>query len=248
MICPKCGTVVNDGVRFCPACDAVMPASQTYQQPQYQQPQYQQPQYQQPQYQQPQYQQPQYQQPQYQQPQYQAPQQPQYQQPQYQAPQQPQYQPGAPLNQTPALGMGWFKFLIYFALFASAVLNAANAIRVFGEMSTDEAKIAYELVDGAQALDMILAIGLLGMACLAIFARVRLAGYYKNGPTLLNSVYLGVAAIQLINVVGLYMILPEEAMEYYDFSGNFSNMAMSIAMVAANTTYFKKRAHLFVKE
>ena len=78
--CPKCQSVVEDTMIFCPHCGMELPtepapvaepAVVVEPQPQYQQPQYQQPQYQQPQYQQPQYQQPQYQQPQYQQPQYQ---------------------------------------------------------------------------------------------------------------------------------------------------------------------------------
>ena len=239
MFCPKCGTTVDNGARFCPVCGTVMPAPQAPQQPQYQAPQYQQPQYQQPQYQQPQYQQPQYQAPQ-----------PQYQQPQYQAPQyqQPQYQNGAPLNQNAALGMGWYKFLIYFALFASAILNAVNGINLFtGEMYDGAAELVYEIIDGLQALDMFVAGASIVVACMAIYVRMRLAGYYKNGPKMLNNLYLAVVAVQLIYIIGIYIIF-EDAAEAVDFGGAYTNIAIGCAMMGVNASYFKKRAHLFVND
>ena len=88
-------------------------------------------------------------QPQYGQPQqqYQQPQQ-QYQQPQYGR---PQYQQAAPA----ALGMGWFKFLIYFALFAGAVLNALTAISMLtGSMYGESKDLVYLFYKDLKTVDL----------------------------------------------------------------------------------------------
>jgi|GEM_PF-1771194 len=265
MKCLKCGAEVIDGTNFCPYCGATVstPAAPKTEpaQPQYQAPQ--QPQYQppQPQYQapQPQYQppQPQYQapQPQYQppQPQYQAPQ-PQYQppQPQYQAPQ-PQYQPPQPQYRapqpqaqqfqdprqaqfqfpnsyissttvTPELPMKWFKFLIYFSLWLGALANVGSGIGIFA------------LLDELPGYFAIIAVAQFALAGLGIYARFRLAGFYKDGPSVLNALYLSAAVLSLISAVLAA-----------DGTGDFMAFAVNMAMVSCNTTYFKKRAHLFTK-
>ena len=65
MFCPKCGTQVPDGVKFCPTCGNLMQAAPQEPAPQVQEPVYQEPA---PQVQEPVYQQPVYQQPVYQEP------------------------------------------------------------------------------------------------------------------------------------------------------------------------------------
>ena len=113
MFCNNCGAQIPDGSPFCPSCGAQQ-AQQAQQQAYQQQPQgYQQP-YQQQGYQQQAYQQP-YQQQAYQQQGYQQP----YGQ---QAYQQPYGQ------QIPQQGMKWHKFLVYFALWANAILNVIMGI------------------------------------------------------------------------------------------------------------------------
>lgn len=51
MFCTNCGSQVNEGSAFCPACGSPLAPAAQPSQPQYQQQQYQQPQYQQPQFQ-----------------------------------------------------------------------------------------------------------------------------------------------------------------------------------------------------
>ena len=170
--------------------------------------------------------------------------QPQYQQPQYQ---QPQYQ--QPLNQTAVLGMNWYKFLIYFGLFAGAVINAINGIMTMtGAQYDGSAKLVYRIIDGLQMLDIIYGIALLAIAALAIYARFRLTGYRKNGPQMLNIVYLAVAVAQLAYIIGLYVVLPERVMDEINISSSIGGVIGSGIMVAINTTYFKKRAHLFTND
>lgn len=181
-------------------------------------------------------QQPPYQQPNYQQP----PQQPNYQQ----APQPPQYQ--NPLAQ--ALPMKWFKFLIYFSLFAGAVINIVYGfnyltggiyfVETNGEVSASD---IYEVFEEMQIVDVIYGLMMLAIAAFGIFVRFRLAGFYANGPKLLNTLYIVSLVASLVYVIGVFAVVGEA--DAFSMSGA---MIGNVIMIAANAAYFKKRAHLFV--
>ena len=256
MICPKCNSIVKDGIKFCSECGQLLqaqPQQPQYQQPQYQQPQYQQTQYQQPQYQQPQYQQPQYQQPQYQQPQYQ---QPQYQQPQYQ---QPQYQqPQASGSKVPAvtyapdgtqLGMNWFKFIIYFQLFAAAVINIYNSILLFtGGHYQGMSNLVYRTFKGLKAIDITFGLIFLLLTGAAILVRFMLSGFKQIGPKLYLAYLATVGVANLLYIIAVRIVVSRVS------SG--ANMTLSVSSIMQiivttvfliiNTIYFKNRKHLFV--
>lgn len=229
MFCKSCGTALAEDARFCPNCGVEVSAGAAPAQPVYQQPV-----------------QPVYQQPV--QPVYQQPEQPVYQQPVYQQPvyQQPVQVVAQPVEELP---MKWFKFLIYFALFASAILNASNGIQMLtgsqygGEM---EKRLVYALFDGLETLDMIMGIAMIALAGFAVYTRIRLAGYYKNGPKMLLIIYIANIALSLIYVIGISSIVSAEYLGS-TLSSLYSSMAVSIAMTIANYSYFKKRAHLFTK-
>lgn len=183
---------------------------------------------------QPTYQQPTYQQPVYQQPVYQ---QPTYQQPVYQN---QQMQPDMPMK--------WFKFLIYFALIAGAIINIGQGIMMLaGAQYGAYTEEVYDMCEELKTIDMVMGLALIGVAVLQIMARFRLAGYCQNGPTLLKAVYLTIAAVNLFYAVAVSSTLPEEAVKYLDFTSTYTSVAVNIAMVAINTTYFNKRKHLFTK-
>ena len=142
--------------------------------------------------------------------------------------------------------MGWFSFLIYFGLFAGAVLNLISGINLLtGELYDGYAEFVYAVVDGLQALDMFVGGACIALACLGVYTRFRLSGYHTNGPKMLNSLYLSVIAVQLIYIIGIYAIF-EDAADTIDFTNAYINIAVGCVMMAVNTSYFKKRAHLFV--
>ena len=162
------------------------------------------------------------------------------QQPNPYTPQPPQYE----------LPMNWFKFLIYFSLFASAVLNAINGITLLTGSAYGELKEAvYKFFDGLQIVDILVGLSCLAVAGFAIYTRMRLAGFYKNGPKMLNNLYISAAAINLIYVIAATSIVNSKQ-SLYDLSSGGSfyvSIAVSVVMVIANTAYFKKREHLFTK-
>ena len=236
MYCKNCGAFVQDGAPFCSNCgaqqNAAQPQQPTYQQQAYQQPPYQQQNYQQPPYQQQNYQQPPYQQPNYQQPNYQ-------QQAYYQQP------AGDPHNQ--GMPMGWYKFLIYFALFAGAVLNGISGIRqLTGSIYDGGADFIYSVFDGLQLLDIVIGLLVICFAAGQIYVRFCLAGYKANGPKLVVAMYAGIGIINIIYLIGLSMVLPESAMESLDTSNVITNLVVGLVMAGVNSVYFNKRKHLFV--
>lgn len=226
MFCPNCGTNVGNTERFCPNCGAALNQNTASANPQ---PNYQQPNYQQPNYQQPNYQQPSYQQPNYQQPNY-----------------QPVYQ--QPVQQYP-YPMNWYKFVIYFALFAGAVINAISGIlHLTGsvwEMQDVSADMVYAVFGGMQAVDIIYGIGAIALAAFDIVTRMHLAKFRKTGPKFLTVCY-GVA----VGLALLYIILTSAVtgISIGDLVGatEIMQLVVSIVMLVVNVVYFNKRASLFV--
>ena len=246
-ICPSCGTACDDAQTVCPRCGAALPSQQPYgygQQPYGQQPYGQQPYGQQPYGQQPYGQQPYGQQPYGQQP---YGQQPYGQQPYGQQPYGQQPYPQA----IPGLGMKWFKFIIYFQLFAAAVLNLISGLTIFTGSyygGKDEAALVYMVFPNLKTLDIFYAICLIALAAADIFVRMRLAGFRTNAPKLYLGVLAAAVAVSLIYIVAFFMILG-------DFSGLMdltsvisqyvSQLITSVVMIIVNAVYFKNRAPLF---
>ena len=179
-----------------------------------------------------------------------------------QQPQQPVYQqpvqPGQPVYQQPPYGMPvpvanpipmkWFKFLIYFALWAGAILNAINGFTtISGAQYEPFADMVYAMFGGLKALDVIVGLGGIAVAALQIFTRFRLAGYYKNGPKLVLVVYAAAVALNLISVIGAFIILPGELTGDLNLASPIANIVVNAAVAYANYVYFNKRKELFQK-
>ncbi len=159
------------------------------------------------------------------------------------------HQPSIPAQQDPALKMGWYKFLIYFSLFAGAVLNVFDAISLLtGGIYGGEAELVYSVFDGLKSLDAFIGITTLGLAGMCIYTRFRLSGFYKNGPMMLNITYIASLAVNLIYIIGVSSIVPDILSDASTVSSEVSSMITAIVMIFANTVYFKKRSHLFVNE
>ena len=243
MNCPKCNSIVDAGSAFCSECGCPLtPAAAPQPQPQPQQ--YQQPQYQQPQYQQPQYQQPQYQQPQYQQPQYQ--------QPQYQQPQQQSAGGSVPASTVgpngQQLGMNWFKFIIYFQLFASCAINLYNGIRVLtGAHYSGMAKLVYSMFKGLKAVDILFGLVFIALAAGAIFVRFQLSGFKAMGPKLYLGLLIAACAASVAYVIAVVIVLRSRTGVAVGslIATPIIQVLVTGTMVVVNYIYFKNRKHLF---
>lgn len=158
--------------------------------------------------------------------------------------------PQQPEGTSPVRGMYWFRFLICFQLFVSAACNVLYGVECLTGGHYQEAKeLVYWVIPELRNLDRIYGVVLLVLGVYAIFTRMRLAGYRKNGPKL-YLVYLGVQiAASLLYSLALEDIVAS-ATNYYasanDFSGYLFSLIVNIVLLVASSVYFKKRKHLFV--
>ena len=144
--------------------------------------------------------------------------------------------------------MKWFKFLIYFSLWASAVLNIANGIGYLtGEIyeTNDKVlKLFYKMYPAIETADIVYGIFCIALAFLCIYTRFQLATFKKSGPKLVNILYLSIAVATLIYVV--FVAITLDNTNFID-EAYYLPFFVNLAMASANATYFKKRQHLFVR-
>lgn len=166
------------------------------------------------------------------------------------------YQPANPqiqVNPVQNHPMAWFKFVIYFQLFANAVIMLYNAASgFFGLGYGDDAALIYMLCPELKAVDVIYGIVCLCFAVAAILVRQRLAHYKKNAPTLYlgfvgavlaSSLLYTFAGIAVLSWVSPYAVKASIA----TLAGSIMGTVLSAAIfLPLNYIYFKKRRELFV--
>lgn len=161
--------------------------------------------------------------------------------------------------------MKWYKFVIYFQLFAGALINIGSLGLVirdksdyeeqkkevleaadFGSSYYDEMLDMFGKLDTYLNICIVIAVCSALAAILAIVARQKLAHYKKEGPKLLL-IYYGVnLGINIATVINCYMFIPKEVVEAYDFSQVYGYIIAVISLIVCNRIYFKKREYMFV--
>ena len=157
---------------------------------------------------------------------------------------------GEPVAQESAqreMPMKWYKFLIYFSLFAGAVLNVINGISVLTGLQYDTqeeglAALVYETFPGLKGVDVFFSLGVIALGVFGLFVRFQLSGFKKNAPVLLTFLYVFTA---IINVGYAALASSMTGLELFD-SYLVGNIIGQILMAVVNYVYFKKRAHLFI--
>lgn len=137
--------------------------------------------------------------------------------------------------------MKWYKFLIYFALFAGAALNLFSAVSMLSGSyyAADYARFA-----GLRTTEIVFGVALLVLVALMIVARFRLAAYRRNGPILLYTVYITTFLLQLATCIVYPVVLHISFLFYIDFY-TIVNFIEGILLLVLNRIYFKKRRFLF---
>ncbi len=136
------------------------------------------------------------------------------------------------------LDMGWYKFVIYFLLFAS---GATCILLGCGKHFSALILSSYNITSPSSTILTVFGNVYFVFAALYVLLRTRMARFSKNAPRLLSVVYginFGFSALTLTY--------------YSSFESDLSSMLVAtlagIGFLAANTSYFKKRAHLFVND
>lgn len=143
-------------------------------------------------------------------------------------------------------GMKWFKFIIYFQLFANAAVNGYSALTaLIGTQYQGSADLVYKSFPGLRAVDIAYGLVLLALAAFAVFTRMRLARFRRNAPLLyyILSIANTLDAVLYVLLVSLVSGVPV---------GDFDNLNLTVAvavnlmMLVINLIYFGKRKDLFV--
>lgn len=150
--------------------------------------------------------------------------------------------------------MGWFKFLIYFSLFAGAALNLISGfVLLTGAQYEGEAEFVYRAMPSMKTVDMLYALMCFAGGVLQIVTRFQLAAFKKMGPTLLTVCYVAGIASALIYMIWAGSILNDYAATmglaeiYSPSASDFGSMFGSAAACVISFIYFKKRAELFCR-
>ena len=139
--------------------------------------------------------------------------------------------------------MKWYKFLIYFALWAGAIVNLIDSLQFFtGSILGDDVEILYAYYPLLKVLNLAFALILVTYAVFAIYTRYRLAQFRRNGPACLYALYIAQFVFALLVQVVTSLILGEW-LEGYSFVANFLVFGLILGL---NMKYFRKRKHLFV--
>ena len=160
--------------------------------------------------------------------------------------------PAGQMNPAQNYHMVWFKFIIYFQLFANAAGMIYNAVTgIFGLAYGGDAEFIYAVCPALKAADVIYGILCLAFAVTAILVRQQLAHYKKNAPVF----YLGyVGVVMASNLLYTFAVLA--ALGTVSSSSMEAGAASVIGTVLGtvigaavffplNYIYFKKRKELF---
>ncbi len=147
--------------------------------------------------------------------------------------------------------MKWYKFIIYFQLFANAVLNGVMGIALvtglIWKVYSDgyiTAGMVYSFFPGMHAVDIIFGLLMIALAAWAIIIRFDLAKFEKGAPKK-YLIFLGAN----IAVAILYTICASVAIGAYAGSPTlWVQVIVSGVLIIVNYFYFKKRSGMFVNE
>lgn len=148
----------------------------------------------------------------------------------------------------PKLGMKWYKFLIYFALIAGAVINFINAIGYFtgsiyfsgsdGAISAEQVYAAFGVL---KTIDMVYGAYIVAFAIFALVLRSHLAGFSSKAPKMVTVFYVISIVVPLV-----YNLLTGAIVGVSVVGESIGSIIVGLIFLFANIRYFKRRAHLFV--
>ncbi|MGM9536733.1 MAG: zinc ribbon domain-containing protein [Candidatus Onthomonas sp.] len=152
---------------------------------------------------------------------------------------------GQPSGQ--AYPMKWFKFIIYFQLFLSAITSLISGVSCLtganysttGLVTPEE---VYSTFPGLRVVDLIVGVGVLVLAVLAIVVRQKLAHYRQGAPELYLTLLGADIALSVFYIVAASAVLGGPVLD----ASTVSELVVSAVMIGANKVYFDKRAELFV--
>ena len=130
----------------------------------------------------------------------------------------------------PRRGMKWFKFIIYFQLWAGMLVNLVTA------------EMVYRVFPALQPLDIVMGVVCLALAVYAVVVQRALAKFRAKGPMMYYLMYIVNTAATV-----LYLLIGSIIIGQSAFTAEVAGSIIgSIVMLFVNIPYFNNRKHLFV--
>ncbi len=171
--------------------------------------------------------------------------------PNYDSNYQPHYTP-APMSNKDLLRqaetlfpMKWFKFLIYFSLFAAAIVCFVTGImQLTGLVYEEYRDTIYSTFPKLEILDIAVGLGTIVCGVIILVSRFRLAAFKKDSIKVLIAGYALNLIINIAYTAAVISIIGSAS--GLDMSSFGASMAGSIAMLVINYIYLTKRESLFI--
>lgn len=151
--------------------------------------------------------------------------------------------------------MKWYKFVIYFQLFAAALLNLGSGIAFFTGsqygLNSYELKLLYGVLGNLKTLDICMGMVAMFLAVFAIVVRQKLAHFDEQGPKLYLSYQLITVGANLLYIVIatviVYQAFGDSSGDVWNmFTGAYASCGAGISMYLVNKVYFNNRKEYFV--
>lgn len=142
--------------------------------------------------------------------------------------------------------IGWLKFIVYFQLFAFAIIELFNGIGFLsGSVYGEYADLMYAAFPALFPLDKIMGAICLMLCVLGVVTRFMLTGLKRYAPWLYLGVYLCNLVQSLIYLAIVSGITGLSIWNFFDVS-DVAQLISSIVMIAVNFVYFKHRMNAFI--
>ena len=143
----------------------------------------------------------------------------------------------------PQRGMKWFKFIIYFQLWAGMLVYLVTAGKYLtGAYYEGSAEMVYDFFPALQPLDIVMGVFCLALAVYAVVVQRALAKFRAKGPMMYYLMYIVNTAVTVLYLIIGSIILGQSA-----FTAEVAGSIIgSIVMLFVNIPYFNNRKHLFV--
>ena len=143
----------------------------------------------------------------------------------------------------PQRGMKWFKFIIYFQLWASMLVYLVTAGKYLtGAYYEGSAEMVYRFFPALQPLDIVMGVFCLALAVYAVVVQRALAKFRAKGPMMYYLIYI-------VSTAGtvLYLLIASIILGQSVFTAEVAGSIIgSLVMIFINIPYFNNRKHLFV--
>ena len=144
-----------------------------------------------------------------------------------------------------ALPMKWHKFLIYFALWAGAILNGISGISTLFSCFGGEYAAVYDAYPALLGLDIFSSLCLIGIAVFQFITRNALARFSRKAPQMVVWLYASTVILSVLQVVAVWLV-SGVGLSYVMTPDMWLILIEGALMTWANQVYYRKRAAMFV--